>query len=321
MNEMPAGVLNAPVSVRLTDQERKDLQNRQEDSNGPAVVGRTKPLALTVRFSELDKALLSDAPILRATPDGGFVWAVAVRSEQAGGIRVHINGLNLVPEADLFFFNESGQAFSYTRRGPDNDGNFWTNTVFGSTGVVLLRHYGPDGAAALKGISLQIADVGHVGPKFTSGLQAVTESFCSFNVPCIENASCHNVAAANPAKSSVALMQWIAGAFIYTCTGSLIADSDTVSQIPYFMTANHCISKAGQSGDVLPVQHRLRKHELSRADSAGRDPAARIDHQGDRNGRRFHPPATEPDTPGRLHVPRMEQQPGCQHQQRRSVSD
>jgi len=37
-------------------------------------------------------------------------------------------------------------------------------------------------------------------------------------------------------------MQWIQGAFIYTCTGSLIADSDTGSQIPYFLTANHCIS-------------------------------------------------------------------------------
>jgi hypothetical protein len=37
-------------------------------------------------------------------------------------------------------------------------------------------------------------------------------------------------------------MQWIQGAFIYTCTGGLIADSDGASQIPYFLTANHCLS-------------------------------------------------------------------------------
>jgi hypothetical protein len=257
MREIPAGAMSAPVSVRLTEQERKDLQKRQEDQSGPAVVGRTKPLTLNVRFSELDRALLSDSPrhagngILRATPDGGFVWAVAVRSEEAGGIRVHINGMNLAPEADLFFFNESGQAFSYARRGPNNDGDFWTNTVFGSTGVVLIRHYGPDGAAALRETSLQIADVGHVGPKFTSGLQAVTESFCSFNVPCIINASCNTTASqAIPMKTSVALMQWVAGAFIYTCTGSLIADSDSGTQIPYFMTANHCINKAGNASSL-----------------------------------------------------------------------
>jgi V8-like Glu-specific endopeptidase len=37
-------------------------------------------------------------------------------------------------------------------------------------------------------------------------------------------------------------MQWVAGAYIYTCTGGLIADSDTTTQIPYFLTANHCLS-------------------------------------------------------------------------------
>src|SRR5262249_43752545 len=183
MKEMPAGGLEAAISIRLTDAERKDLARRQEDSGGPAVGGRTKALAAMVRFSGLDAAILADAPrragngLLRATPDGGFVGALAVRSEGAGALRVHINGLNLPAEADLFFFNEKGQAFSYTGRGPNNDGSFWTNTVFSPTAVVLLRHYGPDGAAALKGISFQIADVGHVGPKFRTAPHPLTASF------------------------------------------------------------------------------------------------------------------------------------------------
>jgi hypothetical protein len=253
VQEMPAGVLNAPIRVSLTGPERIDLKARQEARGGPAVVGRTKPISEVVRFTGMDAALLSGAPrasgrgLLRGTPDGGFVWAAAIVSEGAGAIRVHIKGLSLSDDADLFFFNEGGQAFGpYSRRGPNGDGEFWSNTVMGSRGVVLLRHYGPNGAADLKGISFAIEGVGHIEPDSASSLgRGVTpESFCSFNVPCIENASCFSGTPAQPAKSAVALMQWIAGAFIYTCTGGLVADSDTGSQIPYFLTANHCISQA-----------------------------------------------------------------------------
>src|SRR2546425_9516604 len=51
----------------------------------------------------------------------------------------------------LFFFNEQGQAFGpYSGKGPNRDGEFWTDTIIGSRGVILLRHYGPNGAADLK---------------------------------------------------------------------------------------------------------------------------------------------------------------------------
>ena len=39
-------------------------------------------------------------------------------------------------------------------------------------------------------------------------------------------------------------MEWIKGPFIYTCTGGLLADTDSGSQIPYFLTANHCFSSS-----------------------------------------------------------------------------
>jgi len=257
--EMPAGVRENAIRVSLTAQEQADLKQRQEAKGGPAVVGRTKPISQVVRFSPIDATLLSDAPrrvgpgVLRATPDGGFVWAAAIRSEGAEAIRVRISGLNLSDDADLFFFNEAGQAFGpYSKRGPNGDGDFWSNTVMSSEGVVLLRHYGPNGKADLKGVSFTIAEVGHIGQRFvgTPGGGFTPESFCSFNVPCIENASCFAGTPAQPAKSAVALMQWVSGQFIFTCTGGLIADSDSGSQIPYFLTANHCISTAQNAGNL-----------------------------------------------------------------------
>ena len=257
--EMPAGVLGSPIRLALTEQERSELQRRQEARGGPAVVGRTKLVSAVVRFTGVDAALLSDAPrrvgpgLLRATPDGGFVWAAAVVSEGAGAIRVHLGGLNLPDDADLFFFSAGGQAFGpYSGKGPNGDGDFWSNTVYGSEGVILLRHYGPNGAHDLKGLSFVIADVGHITQQFAAAPRTGVsiESFCGFNVPCIENASCFSPTPADPAKGAVALMQWISGAFIYTCTGSLLADSDTSSQIPYFLTANHCISHAKDAGNL-----------------------------------------------------------------------
>src|SRR2546425_1603227 len=154
MKEVPAGVLSNPIRVSLTDNERNELLKMQEARGGPAVVGRIKPISEAVRFTGIDVALLSDNPrpvgrgLLRATPDGGFVWAAAIVSEGAAAIRVQIKGLNLPDDADLFFFSEAGQAFGpYSGKGPNGDGEFWSNTVVGSGGVVLVRHYGPDGAA------------------------------------------------------------------------------------------------------------------------------------------------------------------------------
>jgi len=255
LQEMPAGVESQPIVVRLTDQELSDLQKRQEAADGPAVVGRTKPIMAVVRFATNAGASISGNPqrvgngVFQGTPDGGFVWAVAIRSEGAGAIRVHVSGLDLPSDADLFFLTRDGQAFGpYSGRGPNGDGDFWTNTVFGSEGILLLRDYGPDGAADLKNIRFVIADAGHIGPKF--GPVAVTQSFCSFNAPCIENASCHTSTPADPAKSAVALMQWVSGSFIYTCTGGLLTDTVSTSQIPYFLTANHCISTSTNASNL-----------------------------------------------------------------------
>jgi hypothetical protein len=60
----------------------------------------------------------------------------------------------------------------------------------------------------------------------------------------VVNNSCTSDPAVNNAELAVAKMLWIQGAFIYTCSGGLIADSDAGTQIPYFMTAGHCLSQS-----------------------------------------------------------------------------
>jgi V8-like Glu-specific endopeptidase len=61
------------------------------------------------------------------------------------------------------------------------------------------------------------------------------------------DASCYS--AANSIKDAYAKMEWVSGAFLYTCTGGLLNDTNP-SSTNYFLTANHCLSKANIAKNV-----------------------------------------------------------------------
>jgi hypothetical protein len=189
---------------------------------------------------------------LTPTADGGYVWAAAIRSENAGAIRVHVENFWLPMNAELYFYSQWGEAYGpYTGAGPDGanpdgTGEFWTPSVFGAEGILQLRVTGNIDDADLQDISLRVTEVGHIG-RGVFGLpgdaQGGVASFCPTNASCVVNTNCVNEPIVDGAELAVAKMIWIAGAFIYTCSGGLIADTVTSSQIPYFLTANHCLSK------------------------------------------------------------------------------
>jgi len=257
LDQLPAGTSEQRFTTRLSESEALDLRRALQERTDPLKVGIVKGVQQNVTFAGLQAKGLPKDPIavdggmLRATDDGGFVWATTLRSEGAVGIRVHFDHLDLPGDADLYVMNNAGQAFGpYLRQGPNNTGEFWSHTVAGDSALVVLKHHGPDGAADLVRSSFRIADLGHLGSGFRGGPTPSTESFCSFNENCVENASCYSGTPAQAAKSAVALMQWVAGAFIYTCTGGLIADSDGSTSIPYFLTANHCLSSNNTAANL-----------------------------------------------------------------------
>jgi lysyl endopeptidase len=74
-----------------------------------------------------------------------------------------------------------------------------------------------------------------------------------FNHECVVNADCADLDPDNPddpARTAVALMQWVSGAWVYICSGGLIADMDESTNIPYFLTANHCISRGNDARNM-----------------------------------------------------------------------
>ena len=242
--------LGPGIRAALSREERAQLQQAVPSGPGPLRIGAVKKLAPAVQVSGLEQARVSKrgtsvaSGTLQATDDGGFVWATTVASPGAARLRVQLIGVDLPPGAALYFVGADGEAYGpYDGRGPNGDGEFWTDSVSGSEGVVLVRHIGPASAAERRQTAFSIAAVGHVAPELLVPEEQVGEPFCG-NPSCVIDVSCLTDPAVADVTSAVAQLEWIAGAYIYTCTGGLLADTDASTQIPYLLTANHCISRA-----------------------------------------------------------------------------
>jgi V8-like Glu-specific endopeptidase len=261
VSEMPAGTMGHPIMIQVTTEEMNELDRVDAEDPGKTVVGLTKTVSRPIDLSRLNRGMLnrSGKPFaggsIRSTDDGGFVWAVAVTSEGASAMRINFRNLRLPGSADLFLYNLNGQAFGpYRDGGSDGVTDLWSNTVLGSTAIVQLRFYGAATPRELAQLKFTIAEIGHIGPKFQPAASAnADKAFCPQNASCIENTNCSGGpawGAKTDAENATALMLWISGAFINTCTGGLINDTDGSSQIPYFLTANHCLSKNNNAANL-----------------------------------------------------------------------
>ncbi len=240
------------ISIVVTEKDIREIESYECQTCGKGAgsmekrvrIGLVKPVNFMVSV---------DHPVF--TADGGFVCTAAAESRNATALRVHFSDFNLPPNAAVYIYNTTGEAFGpYTGRGPGDEGDFWSHTVYGPIAYVQLRHFGPASKSDLKSARFKISEVGHLGQKFLLPfLQKETQDrenlstaleLCDYNEPCVEDASCYSGTAVNNAKNAVAHMEWISGGWIYYCSGGLIADTDPDTQIPYFLTANHCLSKA-----------------------------------------------------------------------------
>ncbi|MGH7893080.1 MAG: trypsin-like peptidase domain-containing protein, partial [Candidatus Binatia bacterium] len=248
-NEKPSRPPTSPIHIQLTPEERATLKQRATGAGAPLKVGLVRALSPGVAVSGLDRRRLSKrgrsvaGGTLAATDDGGFVWVTSVASEGAGGLRVHLSAFELPPNAALYFFGGSDEAYGpYVGRGPNGDGDFWTPSVLRSEAELLVRHFGPATEAERRQVSVVVSAVGHLEPQFPEAIEQAGTSFCG-NPMCIVDASCLTNAAVADATNAVAQLEWVSGPFLYTCTGGLLADTDASTQIPYLLTANHCISR------------------------------------------------------------------------------
>jgi V8-like Glu-specific endopeptidase len=257
--------LTQPVMVQLSLAERFQIDDTRRVEK-KYLVGVAKKVGTTVDFSAARSLGKRTAALslgaARGTGDGGFVWTAAVRVPGANALRLHLTGVDLAPGAALYVYNLAGQAFGpYTGRGPLGDGVLHTNTVFGEN--LLLQLHTP--ADAERAPRLTLAEVGVMGARFAiprygvkgvfdaSGVRSDTDfasNLCSSNADCVVNAGCQSSSVVNNAKDAIASILYQSGGSFFICTGGLIADTVTTSVIPFFLTANHCVSTSGEAASV-----------------------------------------------------------------------
>jgi V8-like Glu-specific endopeptidase len=224
------------IEVKLTREERAQADARVV-VDGRLRVGIDKPVGVafkigpTVKFGDV------------AASDGAFVWSGRVTAPGATALRLHLSPFDLPESAELYVYSADGQAFGpYTGRGPVDDGQLWTNTIFGEEVRLQLRVSSADAAST----HLSIADVGYLG----AALPMAGSNLCADNASCVENAACwNNVSAVSQARDAVASILFASGGFYYICSGGMIADSNT-AHLPYFLTANHCISRGSEASSM-----------------------------------------------------------------------
>ena len=248
-------------SIVAVDVGRDELEAPLAPGERRVRVGVTQAVDLEVALSSLHPNDLTPTPralsdgAIRGNGRGGFTWNGVVESPGAKALRLRFVNFFLPRNGQLYLYSDRGDVFGpYTGRGPHADGEFWSHTLRGSRVTLHLSYDGEDTARALRATRFVVADVGHLDERFVLGLfgpagdARAGEGLCPNNAACIENASCSALdAAIDPARDAVALILFearsgpVKGLFI--CSGGLLNDTDDGGVRPYFLTANHCISK------------------------------------------------------------------------------
>jgi V8-like Glu-specific endopeptidase len=243
MSESVSRGRGGPISANPTTDEKAAIDDAPRGMV-PEIVGLTKSLSAAVNFSDVTPGQLNGRALGRpngamaGTSDGGYVFTTSLSSNEATALRVHFTGFRMPENTGVYLYTEDGQVFGpYTGRGIHGDGEFWSHTVMGDTVYLQVRHAGPVSAEDLRSTGFTIAGLGHVRPRWLGT--------CNWQgaAPCTVNACNVSNSAVDPSRDAVAHMQWISGPYIYICSGGLVADEDTTTSTPYFLSANHCISR------------------------------------------------------------------------------
>ena len=176
---------------------------------------------------------------------GAKVSRVEIHSPDAFGLRVGIRTVGLVAGSELRFSGSDNPNLvvaavtgEETRRLVDAKNNYWTPGTDGDTQIIEI--YLPKGALAAN-VRLNVTSVSHLltNAKENFVVKGVAEQACMVNVICRAAELGANFV---NAENSVARITFSDGGSTYLCTGGLLADTVAATQVPYFYTADHCIS-------------------------------------------------------------------------------
>ena len=173
-----------------------------------------------------------------ALSDGSWLWSAVIQSPGAVGLRIEFLDLDLPGPGTLLVYNAAAPGEVY---GPITGTDVqWSPTCFGDT-VAVECHIpaGVDPSTA----HFRIGRIAHVYVDLWSReWSRATAGSCNLDLACYPDWA--------ETARGVGGLGTIGLTGVVWCTGSLIVDLDPCTQVPYLLTANHCIGTDQKANTV-----------------------------------------------------------------------
>ena len=243
-----------------TEAELAPLTDQVQSKKVMIGIGRVLPAPYdqSVQQSTLSKEQLAD---------GGLVTTLAVTSPDAKAIRLQFVFDEFPQGVELRFYSPLDPAnaigpvtqndlilhLNDLRRAGEVDSQdlaaapYWSPLITGDT--IAVEIYTPAGISADK-LQFSIPILSHLitapmMPDFAKDIQDIGSSgSCNIDVACVNSLS-------DVTRDSVGKYVFtVSGGFSSLCTGTVLNDIDPSSAIPYFLTANHCLSTQTEASSM-----------------------------------------------------------------------
>ena len=238
LSAFPAAALNTPPArqcslppLNLEAVLREDAAFAASEQKGPLRYGVRRDLTTPLRLQGP-----ADMPSAWSLSEAGHYLATfQISAPGAVGLRVRAE-VNALPEGSRLFLYDAGDPTE--RYGPFRPrGTWWSPSCFGDSVILVVETEDP--AAT---VELAVPEVAQLYRSLDTLPYAKAAGSCNLNVACY------------PAWASSALAVGGLGKVglsgVLFCTGSLVVDSDPDTHIPYFITANHCVSSESEANSV-----------------------------------------------------------------------
>lgn len=222
----------------------------------PARTGFVRPLPEEVRVDLAAGA--GDAPLrsgeaiahagglLARNAAGELVWGARVEVADAYRLRLHLTEVELPPGTQMWVYGEGDEmvAFGLELLSAE-ERSLWTPSIGG--GVIHLEVRAPAGPESAEATgSFVLAEVAEAFRLDAAGRPLVGVTAApSHDVSCLVDAQCVTPATfdvIDGVQQAIAYLQYIVGSNMFSCSGGLLNDTVPATTIPFFQTANHCIS-------------------------------------------------------------------------------
>lgn len=245
----------APISAIARIKLDPPLLKKEALSSAPGTptwIGFTRDVAALSRLSQVRSELH-----FASLPDGGQVGRFMVVSPMAAATRLGLLIEALPNSAEFRFFSADGKQIERVDGQTINtliEGNriqgikdpvaqrYWSPVIDGE--ALGLEVYLPKGVST-EGLRFRATEMAHlaVNPaaaELNLRTRAGSAS-CNLDVNCYSGWS--------QTRNSIARIAFISGGGAYLCSGTLLNTTNN-SGIPYFLTANHCVTEAAEASTI-----------------------------------------------------------------------